>query len=156
MYFTIGEMAKFLNIPASTLRYYDREGMMPAIERSEGGIRMFKAQDYEWLCMIECLKRAGMPLRNIKKFVALVRQGDATITPRLEMIDAQRKEVERQISDLQEMLDVLDYKHWFYKTAQEHGTTDVPRNMSEDELPPQLIRARRYLKKLHPEKADAQ
>lgn len=49
MVYTVGEMARLLNVPASTLRYYDKEGLLPFVERSSGGIRMFKDSDYEWL-----------------------------------------------------------------------------------------------------------
>jgi len=57
MFYTVGEMAKLLGVPASTLRYYDKEGLLPFVERSSGGIRMFKDQDYEWLKIIECMKK---------------------------------------------------------------------------------------------------
>ena len=56
MMYTVGEMAKLLNIPGSTLRYYDKEGLLPFVERSSGGIRMFQEKDYEWLKVISCLK----------------------------------------------------------------------------------------------------
>lgn len=56
MLYTVGEMAKLLGIPASTLRYYDKEGLLPFVERSSGGIRMFKESNYEWLKVIECMK----------------------------------------------------------------------------------------------------
>ena len=60
MLYTVGEMAKVLGIPASTLRYYDKEGLLPFVERSSGGIRMFTEKDYEWLKVIECLKESGL------------------------------------------------------------------------------------------------
>ena len=61
MAYTVGEMANIMGVPASTLRYYDKEGLLPFVERTSGGIRMFKEQDYEWMKIIECMKRAGMP-----------------------------------------------------------------------------------------------
>lgn len=60
MLYTVGEMARFLNISASTLRYYDKEGLLPFVERSNSGIRMFSDKDYEWLKIIECLKKSGL------------------------------------------------------------------------------------------------
>lgn len=57
MLYTVGEMAKRLGVAASTLRYYDKEGLLPFVERSSGGIRMFKDADFEWLQIIECLKK---------------------------------------------------------------------------------------------------
>ena len=71
MLYTIGEMAKKLGVPTSTLRYYDKEGLLPFVERSDGGIRVFKDTDYEWLFVIECLKKAGMPLKDIRIFIGL-------------------------------------------------------------------------------------
>ncbi|MCI9596743.1 MAG: MerR family transcriptional regulator [Firmicutes bacterium] len=70
MLYTVGEMAKVLGIPASTLRYYDKEGLLPFVERSSGGIRMFTDKDYEWLKVIECLKRSGLSIKDIKTFIS--------------------------------------------------------------------------------------
>ena len=69
MFYTIGGMARKLNVAPSTLRYYDKEGLLPFVERSSGGIRMFKEEDMEWLRMLGCLKKAGMPLKEIKSFM---------------------------------------------------------------------------------------
>lgn len=60
MLYTVGEMARFLNISASTPRYYGKEGLLPFVERSNSGIRMFSDKDYEWLKIIECLKKSGL------------------------------------------------------------------------------------------------
>ena len=79
MMYTVGEMAKLLNIPGSTLRYYDKEGLLPFVERSSGGIRMFQEKDYEWLKVISCLKKAGMSLKDIREYINLAMQGDDTI-----------------------------------------------------------------------------
>lgn len=93
MFYTVGEMAKMAGITASTLRYYDKEGLLPPIERTSGGIRMFREEDVEWLHLIECLKKTGMPLKEIKLFVDWVKEGDSTIQSRLELIDRQRQAV---------------------------------------------------------------
>ena len=71
MIYTVGEMAKILGVPASTLRYYDKEGLLPFVERSSGGIRMFQDKDFEWLQIIGCLKKAGMSLKDIKEYLLL-------------------------------------------------------------------------------------
>ena len=54
MIYTVGEMAQKLGVPSSTLRYYDKEGLLPFVERSSGGIRMFRETDFEWLQVIRC------------------------------------------------------------------------------------------------------
>lgn len=67
MVYTIGEMAKMLGVPASTLRYYDKEGLLPFVERSSGGIRQFQESDIEWLRVIGCMKKAGMSIKDIRQ-----------------------------------------------------------------------------------------
>ena len=110
--YTVGEMAQRVGVAPSTLRYYDKEGLLPFVRRSQGNIRMFRESDIAWLSVIECLKRTGMPIREIKKFVDWCMEGDATIPERLELIDRQREAVLRQMAQLQETLDTLNYKHW--------------------------------------------
>ena len=135
MYYTVGEMAKRLGVAPSTLRYYDQEGLLPFVERSEGGIRVFKESDYEWLQVIGCLKKTGMQFRDIKTFIEMAMQGDQTIEPRLALITKQKESVKAQIAELEETLRTLEFKEWYYNTAKENGTTSVPRNMTLDELP---------------------
>lgn len=149
MYYTIGEMAKIINVAPSTLRYYDKEGLLPFVERTEGGIRMFKESDYEGLTIINCLKNSGMPLKDIKVFLEMVMQGDASIEQRLELIEKQRERVLQQLAEIQNVLQILDYKVWYYSTAKEAGTTAVPRDMSEERIPAELREVRRKLKDMH-------
>ena len=124
MFYTIGEMAQKLNVAPSTLRYYDKEGLLPFVERSSGGIRMFKDEDMEWLRLLGCLKKAGMPLREIKAFMDWSRQGDATIGQRLD-----------QQKQLEDTLLMLDYKRWYYQTAQEAGTCAVHDSLTPEQVP---------------------
>ena len=135
MFYTIGEMAQKLNVAPSTLRYYDKEGLLPFVERSSGGIRMFKDEDMEWLRLLGCLKKAGMPLKEIRDFMACSRQGDATIGRRLELIEKQRRSVLDQQKQLEETLFMLDYKRWYYQTALEAGTCAVHDTMPPDQIP---------------------
>ncbi len=138
MFYTIGEMAKKLNVAPSTLRFYDKEGLLPFVERSSGGIRVFNDRDFEWLQVIACLKKAGMKLSDIKLFVELAMQGDETISKRLELIIAQKKEVENQIEELNKTLATLEFKEWYYTTAKNDGTTERVRNHKINELPDQF------------------
>ena len=75
MIYTVGEMAQKLGVPASTLRYYDKEGSLPFVERSSGGIRMFRETDFEWLQVIRCMKKAGMSIKDIRQYIELSMQG---------------------------------------------------------------------------------
>ena len=123
MVYTVGEMARLLNVPASTLRYYDKEGLLPFVERSSGGIRMFKDSDYEWLQVIGCLKKAGMSIRDIRQYILLAMQGDSTIGDRLQMFYTQRERLLEQMEQLRQTLDTLNYKCWFYEQAKQRGST---------------------------------
>ena len=146
MFYTVGEIAKKLGIPASTLRYYDKEGLLPFVERSGSGIRMFKDSALEWLSVIVCLKKTGMPIKGIKKFVDWCMEGDATIAQRLELIDRQRDEVLSQLAKLNETLDILNYKHWYYETAKAAGTCGIHNTLPESEIPPKILEIRKKLK----------
>ena len=145
MAYTVGEMANIMGVPASTLRYYEKEGLLPFVERTSGGIRMFKEQDYEWMKIIECMKRAGMPIKDIRDYIELALEGDATIHERLQLFQNQKRLVQEQMKSLQHTLDVLDYKCWYYETAESAGTTDVLKNISEDKIPDKYREIRKEL-----------
>lgn len=135
MFYTVGEMAKRLNVAPSTLRYYDKEGLLPFVERSSGGIRMFQDSDFEWLSIIECLKKTGMPIKEIKRFIDWCIEGDSTIDQRLALINRQRETALQQLKQVQDTLDMLDYKRWYYETAKAAGTCAVHNTMPENEIP---------------------
>ena len=135
MFYTIGEMAQKLDVAPSTLRYYDKEGLLPFVERSSGGIRMFKDEDMEWLRLLGCLKKAGMPLKEIRSFMDWSRQGDATIDRRLDLLEKQRQSVLEQQKQLEDTLLMLDYKRWYYQTAQEAGTCAVHDSLTPEQVP---------------------
>ena len=139
MSYTIGEMAKKVGIPVTTLRYYDDQGLFPFLERTEGGIRIFRDEDYRWVKIVRSLKRTGMSLSDIRDFMNMSMEGDKTIDQRLALYRHQREMVLEQMADLQEMLDIQDYKCWFYETAQEAGTTAVPKAVPRESLPQHLL-----------------
>ena len=146
MLYTVGEMAKKLGVAPSALRYYDQEGLLPFVERSSGGIRVFKDSDYEWLQVIGCLKKTGMQLKDIKLFIEMAMQGDETIEPRLALITKQKAAVQAQIAELEETLRTLEFKEWYYTTAKKNGSTEVPRNMTLEELPEEYRKVRLKLR----------
>lgn len=146
MSYTIGEMAKKLTVAPSTLRYYDKEGLLPFARRTGGGIRIFEDSDYEWLMIIKCLKKTGMPLCDIKEFVMMAMEGDGTIERRLALINKQKASIERQIDELSSVHRVLKFKEWYYETARKEGSTSIPRDMRSDELPEEFREIRKMLR----------
>lgn len=146
MFYTVGEMAKKIGLAPSTLRYYDKEGLLPFVERSSSAIRMFKDADFEWLQVIECLKKTGMQLCDIKRFVEMAMQGDETIDERLFLIKKQQQAVKEQIDALNETLKTLEFKTWYYETTKAAGTTEIPRNMPLSDLPEEYREIRKKLR----------
>lgn len=142
MIYTVGEVAKQLNVAASTLRYYDKEGLLPFVERSSGGMRVFKDEDLSWLKTIECLKKTGMPIKDIKHFMDCCVEGDSKIDERLSIMESQRDAVIKQMKEMQEMLDMLNYKSWYYETAKKAGTCAVHENILRENVP---VKYHKYL-----------
>lgn len=135
MRYTIGEMGKMMGVPTSTLRYYDKEGLLPFVKRSSRGMRVFSGEDLEWLYVIDCLKKTGMPIKDIRVYMDLATQGDETIGQRLDLLCERRESVREQIELLKGTLALLDYKCWYYEAAKAAGTTDVPESMDRRDVP---------------------
>ncbi len=149
MLYTIGEMAKILEIPASTLRYYDKEGLLPFVERSNSGIRMFTDKDYEWLTVIDCLKKSGLTIKDIKTFIEMAEKGDESISDRLELFRSRRNAVKKQIQDMQETLELLKFKCWYYEQAIQDGSEEKVKAMTIDEIPEQYRNVKLKMKNIH-------
>ncbi|MDD3337414.1 MAG: MerR family transcriptional regulator [Lachnospiraceae bacterium] len=127
--YSIGEVAKTLNISISTLRYYDKEGLLDDVERTPGGIRVFKEKDIQRLHMIECLKNTGMQLKDIRTYFDWCEEGDASLEKRYQMFLDRKKELEHQMTMLQNSLDLVNYKCDFYRVAVHEGSLNSPKVM---------------------------
>ena len=125
MHYSIKEVAAKMNIPASTIRYYDKEGLLPNLERRDSGYRLFTDGDLSLLQIIECFKRTGMSLKEIKQFCDWIREGDASLENRYQLFLERKKVVEQQMQDMQKTLDLVNHKCEYYQQALEAGTEDV-------------------------------
>jgi len=123
--YSIGEVAKELNLTVYTLRYYDKEGLMPFVERTTNGTRLFKKSDIEALKVIECLKSTSMPIKEIKHFIEWCSDGDSTLQQRYEMFLERKAIVEAQMDELRKTMEVIEHKCLYYKTALEAGTEKI-------------------------------
>lgn len=143
MVYTIGDVAKMLGTAPSTLRYYDKEGLLPHMERSSGGTRVFTDEDLEWLRFIDHLKSSGMPIKEIRQFVDLYLQGDATLEERRALVHGRKEALEQEMKALQNALDFITYKCWYYDEAVKAGTAEAPRTMSEADIPPKILKIKK-------------
>ena len=125
MGYTIGQAAQKMGLTAHTLRYYDKEGLLPFVAKSSSGLRIFADSDIEWLVMIECLKGTGMSLKDIKQYIDWFIEGDSTLELRLEMFKKQKAKLEEQMSLLKKHLEKIDFKIAYYTDAVAHGNINV-------------------------------
>jgi len=126
--YSISEVANELNLTVYTLRYYDKEGLMPFVERTPSGIRAFKESDIDALKIIECLKATGMPIKEIKHFIDWCSVGDSTLQQRYDMFLERKAIVEAQMEELNKTMEVIAHKCIYYKTALDAGTEDIHKN----------------------------
>ena len=140
--YTIGQVAEMFDLPISTLRYYDNEGLFPQIKR-ESGIRKFSDKEIESLRVIECLKKSGLEIKDIKLFMEWCAEGPSTYAKRFELIQEQKERVEAKIQQMNKALDMLKYKCWYYTQAMQDGSEANAIALTPDGLPAD-IRAAYY------------
>lgn len=138
--YTIGDASAKLGMPASTIRFYEKNGLIPNQQRASDGRRLFDEDDLEWMRFVERLKVSGMPIKEIRKYIRLYTEGDSTIEERRRIVHERRAAIDAQIKELELARDFIEYKCWFYDVAAESGTCDTPRNMPLDELPDNIRR----------------
>lgn len=136
----IGEISKLTGLSISTLRYYEKHGLLPNINRTSGGIRTFSNADLDTIRMINCLKISGMKISEIKKFMEWCAEGDKTINNRLNMFYEQEKNINNQINALKKSLKLIKYKQWYYETASKDGTTEKVKNIALKEMPKDIVK----------------
>lgn len=132
--YTIGQISEMFNIPVSTLRYYDKEGLFPNMKR-ESNIRKFDDSEIETLRIIECLKKSGMEIKDIRRYMELCSKGSSTYAERKALFEKQRESVEGEISRLEKTLNMLKFKCWYYDQAIADGNENHIKEMLPDKLP---------------------
>ena len=125
MTYTPAKAAEKIGISAHTLRFYNKEGLLPNVGRDEHGNRRFTDNDLQWLSLLQCLKNAGMSLKDIKRFSECTTIGDDTIDERLALFESQTENVKCQIAELKRYLNLLEYKLAFYQKAKALGSVEA-------------------------------
>lgn len=124
MSYTISEIAEKMGVSVHTIRYYDKEGLLPNVKRINGR-RVFEDTDFSWLRVLNCMRNTGMPIKEIRKYMSLCEQGDTTLQERYVMIQAQKRRIEEEILFLEHNLKELKYKEWYYEKALEAGSESI-------------------------------
>lgn len=143
--YSIGEISKMFQLPISTLRYYDKEGLFPHLKRVNG-VRQFSESEIETLRVIDCLKKSGLEIKEIKEYMSLCSLGNTTLKQRKEIFEKQKEEVLQEMEKLQKVLSMLNYKCWYYDQAIEKNDEAYVQALSFDQFPPQI---QQYYKHSH-------
>ncbi|CAI9405330.1 MerR family transcriptional regulator [Nocardioides sp. T2.26MG-1] len=115
MSYSIAEAAAATDLTPDTLRYYERDGLMlQPVTRSATGHRRYSERDLTWIQLITCLRGTGMPIRDVRRYAELVRQGDGNEQARLDLLRAHRARVLAQLAEVQEHLGAIDRKIGIY------------------------------------------
>ena len=112
--YSIHEVCERTGLSAHTLRYYEKEKLLPNVGRSPGGFRQYSEEDVETLGMICCLKNTGMSLQDISRFVTLAREGDQTLRERCELLKKHRDTVIKRMEEMQRYLDKVTWKVYYF------------------------------------------
>ena len=125
MTYSISQAAAMMGTTPSTIRYYDKNGLLPFVKRDQNGRRAFVDNDFNFLKVINCLKKSGVPVKDIAGFINLCMQVDQTLAERYDYLDQEETVIEAKVAELQEQLDFLRFKKWYYKTSLQAGTEAV-------------------------------
>jgi DNA-binding transcriptional MerR regulator len=112
---TVADAAREAGVSGHTLRYYERAGLLPAVERNGSGHRRYTAADVDWVVMITRLRATGMPIRRIREYAELVFAGEGNERERLALLEAHRGHVLEQLAEIEHNLQLIDYKISLYR-----------------------------------------
>ena len=112
--YSIQDVSNKTGLSTHTLRYYEKEGLISGVERSQGGFRQYTDEDLERLGLIRCLKNTGMSIQEIARFVKLTHEGDHTLEERVELLREHRERVLERMAEMQEHLDKVTWKLNFF------------------------------------------
>lgn len=126
--YSIGEVVKQTGLSAHTLRYYEKEGLLPFVTKNSSGLRVYSTTDLQWLSMIECLKDSGLQIKEIRQYIEWFHQGNSTLQQRLELFTNRRKALETEMARLQVVMNKITFKETLYTTAIKLGNLEAAEN----------------------------
>ena len=112
--YTMMQVCRELNMTYQTLKFYCNEGLVPNVKRDDNNSRIFYEKDVKWIKDLSCLKKCGMSIQEMKKYLELCLQGESTIIPRKEMLKKKQEELRAHIKELEDSVAYIDWKQNFY------------------------------------------
>ena len=129
MNYTIKKVSEMTGLSIPTIRYYDKEGLLPDLQRKESGYRIFSDHDLEAIDLIECFKESGLTIREIRHFMSLVKQGDVTLGERLAIFQAHIARLEEKLAAVQNALEHSRSTLAFYEIAAKTGSEEAAKEI---------------------------
>jgi len=123
--YTVKEVAKIMSVSAHTVRYYDNEGLIPFVSRTQSNIRMFSEYDLSWFKTVHCLRATDLSISDIKTYINLCLKGNKTIPQRAKIIFNQEKKLQEHLKELQKQMEILQKKKKYYKNLLKNKTNDI-------------------------------
>ena len=142
MLYTVKEVAEKTGLTPYTVRYYLKEGLFPNVERDSNGTRLFKESDLEAFYMIECMKRCGMTISEIHRYMEWLMEGDRNIDKCLALFQGKMDVLKNEMHRLKECMEAVSYKIWYYETAKAAGTLSIHETLPPDEIPKNMKKIR--------------
>ncbi|MBB6732819.1 MerR family transcriptional regulator [Cohnella zeiphila] len=139
--FTIGQVAEKTGLSIHTIRYYEKEGILPIIKRNKSGTRIFEYEDIQWINLLNCLRNTGMPIAQLKEYADLTLEGDQTGEKRLEILKKQKEKIEEQVNTLKSHIDLLNLQmEWYPRLKKVNIQFDhvMKTWLKDGKLPPEL------------------
>jgi len=107
---TISEVSETYGLSADTLRYYEKAGLIPPVNRKESGVRDYTPKDCGWVEFIKCMRGAGLSIETLTQYVALFRRGNRTLQKRKNLLIKERDALAARVAEMQAVLERLNHK----------------------------------------------
>ncbi len=137
--YTIKEVADKMDVSEHTLRFWAKSGFFPLVKRNKNNIRMFSEDDLGWVKIVKCLRASGTDNKSIKRYIDLCIIGDTTIPERYEIIRATKEKAKQQMQEIQQQMDLLNYKEKYYKNLIKNNLNDNFNPINKIELDKEAV-----------------
>lgn len=135
MNYSIKQVSEMTGLSAATLRYYDKEGLLPGLKRKDSKYRIFSQHDLETLKIIDCFKQAGLRIKDIKYYMELLQMGDSTLKERYAIFVHQEQLLKEKLEEIQKSLAVVRRKQEYYQKAMGLGDERIFQTQQKEERP---------------------
>lgn len=150
MTYSISEVSKIVGIPQTTIRYWDKKGLLPFGVRSGPGYRVFDHLDINWLNFLNYLKEAGMSIEDMQRYIRYYIQGDSTLCERRDIVYESLRRINKQIDALKAAQSFMEFKCWVYDAAIDIGSLDDVVNIPREQMPPVVQETLKRIGGFHP------